>query len=148
MTEANLQYSITLARLWGTIGTTHISINAVSGGRAGSTNANAVDHVVANNVLKMGQKTNHAKGIHGGPLPIGRYTISAAAQHPHLGLSARLTPTTGGLTFGMLDRSGFLIHGRGSHGSDGCIVPVTAAEFQRLMKELKAISGGELTVWP
>jgi hypothetical protein len=45
------------------------------------------------------------------------------------------------------DRGGFFIHGRGQHGSDGCIVPMEG--FDALMSALeKAAPVGLLVVQP
>jgi len=59
-----------------------------------------------------------------GPLPRGRYTITAPFHHPHTGAySMRLVPDSSNTMYG---RSGFLIHGPNPHhpndSSDGCIV--------------------------
>ena len=47
---------------------------------------------------------------------------------------------------GIMNRAGFAIHGRGQHGSDGCIVPFNPVDFQRLMDALEADGGGVLQV--
>jgi hypothetical protein len=44
------------------------------------------------------------------------------------------------------NRSGFFIHGRGRHGSDGCIVPLDPAQFRSLMDDLTKSNGGTLIV--
>lgn len=152
---AKLNYSITLRCMWGTLNGKEIKIHVESGGRAGSKIKGAVDAQVANNVFEIDRKTNEAKNIHGGPLPIGTYTISSPANN-NFGTdnhgcvryvySAKLTPIKAWL--GMMGRSGFYIHGRGSHGSDGCIVPMSGGEYQTLMKGLEKSKGGSLTVWP
>jgi hypothetical protein len=46
----------------------------------------------------------------------------------------------------MMDRGGFFIHGRGPHGSDGCIVPLNSAELVDLLRALEKDGGGVLTV--
>lgn len=148
MEKADLNYSITFSRLWGKAGGNSVSLSAVSGGRAGSTTPGAVDTSIANNVFQIGTRTDHKHHVHGGPLPIGRYTVAAPQQHPHLGLSAKLTPASGGLSFGMFGRGGFFIHGRGPHGSDGCIVPLASSDLHQLMQLITKSQGGTLTVLP
>jgi hypothetical protein len=149
MEKASLHYSIFLGWLWGTAGDESFGLSAWSGGRGGSTTPHAVDPATVNNPFRTGQKTDHAHGVHGGPLPIGEYHIATPHHHPHLGLSAQLTYHSGGLTFGLLGRGDdFFIHGHGPHGSDGCIVPDLATEFHRLMDALTKSHGGELSVWP
>ena len=148
MEKANLYYSIFLGKLWGSAAGQSLSIAATSGGRGGSTTPGAVATSVRDNPFKIGQKTDHASGVHGGPLPIGKYRIDAPIHSGHMGRCAKLTPVDGGISFGMFGRSGFFIHGRGPHGSDGCIVPLNGSEFQKLMKALAESGGGELIVLP
>lgn len=69
-------------------------------------------------------------------------TIKKPAKHKHLGLSAELVPRRGD----MMGRRGFFIHGRGPHGSDGCIVPLDASQFKQLMSALTSSNGGSLMV--
>lgn len=145
-TAVELNYSISSAILSSLSSTQPFTIVAYSGGRGGSKTPGAADPLIMNNPLAMCVKTDHAAGIHGGPLPIGSYTIDPPAHHPHLGYSARLTPIAGTSLFGMCGRDGFYIHGRGPHGSDGCIVPATGADFQALMQVLTESQGGRLNV--
>src|SRR5438876_1205541 len=65
-----------------------------------------------------------------------------SAHHPHLGLSAKLTH----IRWKPVGRDGFYIHGRGPHGSDGCIVPVNSVDFNNLMSALIQSNGGLLFV--
>jgi hypothetical protein len=142
--SASLTYSIFEGTLTGILSGTLIHMEALSGGAGGSTRHSATD--AANNPYDEGLKTSGAAGsslhIHGGPIPPGRYTIDKPAHHGHLGLAARLNS---GLhrPFG---RDGFFIHGRGPHGSDGCIVPLHPADFGILMAGLAAENGGTLFV--
>ena len=69
----------------------------------------------------------------------GRYSL---LKHPHLGRAAFLEPDK---RTPMMGRDGFFIHGRGPHGSDGCIVP--SAEFTELMDALERDGGGILNVF-
>lgn len=92
-----------------------------------------------------GVKTKEGKvHEHGGPIPTGRYRILPPSRHPHLGLSCRLDPYDAEQTRHMAGRDGFYIHGRGPHGSDGCIVPLE--DFQALMTALEKDRGGVLFV--
>ena len=141
--SALLNYNIFEGVLLGTIGRKLIHITAMSGGGAGSKLHKA--NFTANNPYMTGLKTITSKTghQHGGPIPPGRYTIMKPGKHPHLGLSAELVP------FGKLPlggRGGFFIHGRGPHGSDGCIVPTHDDQFRELMQELEQSNGGSLIV--
>lgn len=141
--SASLSYFIFERLLTGTAGGRRIHVPALSGGGGGSKVNPPNDDT--NNPYSLGVRTGvgaSGKHVHGGPLPLGRYTIKPPARHPRLGLSARLEPTGQP----MLGRAGFLIHGRGPHGSDGCIVPVSPADFQPLMDALAASRGGILYV--
>ncbi len=132
-TAVELNYSLMSALLRGNFGASPFAIVAYSGGRGGSTTPGAIQPGIMNNPFAMCLKTDHARGIHGGPLPFGGYTIATPTVHPHLGLSARLTPIARTAPVGMCGRDGFYIHGCGPHGSDGCIVQAAAVTFQTLM---------------
>jgi hypothetical protein len=140
---ANLTYSIFEGVLTGTAGNQTIYVMALSGGGGGSTqHAGNAD---TNNPYSTGVQTVDGKQHqHGGPIPTGRYRIRTPSRHPHLGLSARLDPYDIQQTRHMAGRDGFYIHGRGPHGSDGCIVPLE--DFQDLMTALTRDRGGELFV--
>jgi hypothetical protein len=100
-------------------------MSALSGGVCcSSTNSPAatVNNPYMTVVKTTGSGSRH---VHGGPIPPGSYKICEPAQHPHLGLSARLDPEHPK----MCVRGGFFIHGRGPHGSDGCIVPTDREKF-------------------
>lgn len=45
-----------------------------------------------------------------------------------------------------MGRDGFFIHGRGKHGSDGCIVVLLPNQLASLMDALKTSNGGTLIV--
>jgi hypothetical protein len=142
--SANLTYYIFEGTLTGQVGGKFFHIEALSGGAGGSTNNKPSDAV--NNPYMEGLKTvgsNSAVGHrHGGPIPPGRYTIVKPSHHPHLGLSAQLTHPR----WRPMGRDGFYIHGRGPHGSDGCIVPLNHARFVDLMDALTKSGGGVLAV--
>lgn len=141
---ASLTYYIWEGVLVGTANSVFIHTFAACGGGGGSTRNPAPQ---ANNPyqqgLKMAGAAGSAKHVHGGPIPMGSYSIAKPAQHPTLKLSARLTPTGGQPMFG---RDGFLIHGPGPHGSDGCIVLEDRKQLKALMDALKASGGGTLYV--
>lgn len=137
---ANLTYYIFEGTLVGHAGGRGFHLSAMSGGGGGS-RVNAPDSNV-NNPYATGVKTVYgSKHVHGGPLPTGTYTIKKPARHPTLGLSAYLDPDPGNE---MMSRSRFYIHGRGRHGSDGCIVPMSS--FAELMAALGRSGGGTLLV--
>lgn len=140
--SATLTYYIFEGTLAGVVNGTNFAIAALSGGGGGSTKNRPQDST--NNPYMYGLKTvgTGNKHQHGGPIPPGRYTIHKPSHHPHLGLSVRLEPQQAMPN----ERGGFFIHGRGPHGSDGCIVPTDPAQFQRLMHSLIASNGGVLTV--
>lgn len=142
---ASLTYYIWEGLLVGTVAGGFIHAAAMCGGGGGSTLR--VPTGSANNPYMVPFRTRGAPRaadhVHGGPIPLGRYRIAIPRDHPRLGLSARLTPRDGQPMFG---RDGFFIHGAGPHGSDGCIVPEDAREFQALMSALQTSLGGTLYV--
>lgn len=138
---AVLTFYIAEGMLTGTAGGRMFNLDAKSGGGGGS-RARPQGNSDTNNPGSVGVKTTRTR--RGGPLPPGRYRISAPRRHPHLGLSAALTPADAAQGRRMLGRAGFYIHGRGPRGSDGCIVPMES--FATLMNALAASRGGQLTV--
>ena len=139
---ALLTYYIWEGVLTGFAGGAFVHIPALSGGGGGSTSRGATTRLV-NNPYATGVKTQGtgAGHQHGGPIPLGSYKINPPAQHPHLGRACRLDPTGANH---MHNRGGFFIHGRGRHGSDGCIVPLD--HFQFLLDRIATDHGGHLTV--
>jgi len=140
--KANLTYYIFEGLLIGSAGGRNFHLFAASGGAGGSTKQTPTTS--ANNPYMTGLKTTGqgTEHQHGGPLPLGRYTVHKPIQHPHLGRAAFLEPARGN---NMLGRSRFYLHGRGPHGSDGCIVPTS--QFKELMDALDASHGGSLFVF-
>lgn len=140
--SASLTYYIFEGTLAGVVNGITYAIPALSGGGGGSTK-NPVSSSV-NNPYMYGLKTSGTGALHqhGGPIPLGRYIIAKPSHHAHLGLSARLDPQQATPN----NRGGFFIHGRGPHGSDGCIVPTDPARFHQLMHGLTASNGGVLIV--
>jgi hypothetical protein len=141
--SASLTYSISEGLLTGLANGAMIYVTALSGGGGGSTRHGGNSDT--NNPYSTGVKTEEGKTHqHGGPIPTGRYRILPPSRHPHLGLSCRLDPYDADQTRHMGGRDGFYIHGRGPHGSDGCIVPME--DFQELMTALGKDRGGVLFV--
>jgi|ERR1700693_476335 len=140
----DLTYYIVDGILAGTGGGRIFHMEALSGGGGGSTRNATTD--ATNNPYMEGLKTaGKAKTVghlHGGPIPPGTYAIQTPAKHPHLGLSAQLVHSH----WSPMGRSGFFIHGRGPHGSDGCIVPLHRNQFMDLMSALTKSGGGVLVV--
>lgn len=133
-TGTDLVYNILEEHLSGSIGEVKISAYAVSGGRAGSKTPGAVNPLLANNpyatrVKKKGDKKDAPPG---GPIVLGTYTLKTHEKKADM---IRLIPGVGSDMHG---RSGFLIHGRGPRGSDGCIVPTDFHVVQLLHKLVKA----------
>jgi hypothetical protein len=109
-----LTYNIVEARLQGLLAGVRVNCAAGSGGRAGSKVDGAGNWWLQNNALATGVHF----GAHGfGPLPQGSYYMG---PHENGKTMIRLTPFRSNFMHG---RSGFLIHGRGTIGSHGCIVP-------------------------
>lgn len=142
MGKAELSFYMNEGLLWGKVNDKPIHLRAASGGGGGVKSATGPDEPgTVNNPLKTRQKKK--AGVRGGPLPAGEYTISSPFRHGNLGLCAFLEPKDAKM---MGDRGGFFIHGRGKHGSDGCIVPLNPLEFQNLMSGLTKDKGGSLSV--
>jgi len=137
--RARLVYSLWDGMLVGTVGGRPLSMRALSGGGGGSTRK-ATDPFAVNNPVTTDQAAQRSKGIRGGPIPPGEYTILVPAKSPAGHVIAALIPRY------KTERSGFQIHGRGPLGSDGCIVPLEAAQFSDLIARLTRDSGGILTV--
>jgi hypothetical protein len=117
---------------------------ARSGGGGGTTRNGqtaAGNNPYMTNLVTSGPKKGKGH-VHGGPIPMGTYAVGVPFKHPRLGLAARLIPAHKST---LMDRGNdFFIHGRGPHGSDGCIVPLS--NFEDLMVALKAAQGGTLIV--
>ena len=139
--EMGLLYIIKDCCLVGDVGGLHFLMRAVSGGRAGSKVAGAVNQAVANNPYRTGQKLKKSRGVVGGPIPCGRYEMRVDLSKTSKWI--RLVPHASNF---MAGRGGFAIHGRGPRGSDGCIVPVVYAELVSLWNAVKENNGGTLEV--
>lgn len=118
-----LTYNIAEEHLVGYFAGVRIDCAAGSGGRAGSKAAGAGNWWLQNNPLA----TQVHAGAHGfGPLPQGLYHMEPHETHKAM---VRLDPFPANAMHG---RSGFLIHGRGSIGSHGCIVPYNFGEVVKV----------------
>lgn len=118
---ADLTYNIVEQLLTGSLdGKSKIRpTTAYSGGRAGSTQHNVVNSMLANNPFGTSvMKVKKGDTTIGGPLPMGLYELKTYEKKEHRYI--RLNPIQG---THLAKRGGFLIHGRGPRGSDGCIVP-------------------------
>jgi hypothetical protein len=146
--KANLTYYIFEGLLVGTVGGKGVHIFALSGGGATATKSTAIrDEQAVNSPYRTGQLTQPGKGIRGGPIPPGKYTIKKPAQWRNM-RAARLEPASP-LSFQAATGrdGGFLIHLRGGSGSDGCIVPVDSSQYHSLMDGLVKDDGGTLWVF-
>jgi hypothetical protein len=113
--DTELTYNIVEQVLGGRIDGVSINTQAVAGGRAGSKQSGAVNLFLANNPYATGVKKSDKTP--GGPLILGKYRLRT---HESEEKYIRLIPFDEN---NMRGRVGFLIHGRGPRGSDGCIVP-------------------------
>jgi hypothetical protein len=116
---ADLTYNVVEMALTGSIDGHKIEATAFSGGRAGSTHPQFVHPILANNpFLTSVKKVTKGDKTIGGTLPLGIYELKTHENKKQKFI--RLNPVAGTPLHG---RGGFLIHGRGPRGSDGCIVP-------------------------
>ena len=140
---ANLTFYIFEGVLTGTANGHMLNLTAVSGGGGGSKvyAGNSDTFNPHSQGLKEVDGKHH---VHGGPIPAGRYKVLPPSHHRTLGLSARLDPYDDAQAQHMYGRDGFYLHGRGPHGSDGCIVPMEG--FAELMAALTRDRGGMLFV--
>jgi hypothetical protein len=152
MGKAKLRFIINQGLLVGTVADKPVHMFVASGGGGGRRQPTAKDkgkklkpsdYGAVNNPFSIDQKMNDARGIRGGTIPAGGYTIGKPYKHPRLGKAAFLDPDKSNQTF---NRGGFFIHGRGVQGSDGCLVPLDPSEFQQLMAGLTKDAGGRLVV--
>jgi hypothetical protein len=148
--KAQLTYYIFEGLLVGWAGGCPISMPALAGGGGGSTSAdpNHVEHGIVNNpymthhiTYKDGQGRCH----HGGPLPPGRYTILRPDVTPRFPKRRAVLLAAPQNVLAHRRGNDFRIHGRGVHGSDGCIV-VPEPQFGALMDALEMDNGGMLQV--
>jgi hypothetical protein len=148
-----LTYSISRQWLEGSIGTDKFSLRAWSGGGRGRTGAGAETDAGSYNVFRK-ESEEGGKHVHGGPIPPGLYICRHLPKHSTFGecifleqtllslvhIDPKAHPLSGNF-IRLYNRDGFFIHGRGKHGSDGCIVPNNPAERKRLNNAVKAVGG-------
>ena len=130
-----LYYSIAQQRLSGEAGGKRVDLFAVSGGGRGRKRGSP-----EYSLSSFSHQRKATPGVRGGPLPPGFYVVHEPGNHPRLGRAAYLEQTLASFLqtdplapscYYVTDRGGFFIHGRGRHGSDGCIVPMQG--FDELM---------------
>jgi hypothetical protein len=145
-----LGYSIVKEWLEGTVGNEKFSMRAWSGGGRGRLGGGA-EHTAASYDVFRKETDPGTAHIHGGPIPPGAYICYYLAHHRRYGECIFLQQTVtslidvqvkGGLAIRFYNRDGFFIHGRGKHGSDGCIVPENQSARARLNKALKKAGKG------
>ena len=145
MTNDIFTYSIATEMLRGRVGNEEFIVRAWSGGRRGAKGSGAESSSASYDVFR---KEQHDKGVHGGPIPPGIYLCRYVASHPKFHECIFLEQTLTSLIrvdmnakIRLYDRDGFYIHGRGPHGSDGCIVPDNEAVRFQLNKAVKNSRG-------
>ena len=124
--KVDLVFNIAEERLFGSVDGVKIDAHAVAGGRAGSKFAGAQNSFLRNNPMATHVKApDHpykgplAIGKHGGPLPIGKYTLGLSPKPNHPGW-VKLNPENKAILRNRTDN--FYIHPTGGPaGSEGCI---------------------------
>jgi hypothetical protein len=151
MAMVDLHYYISDSLLEGRVGGKSFCFFAFSGsgrGRKEGFREKELVSMLAHNLWEYRRKTDKKHEVRGGPLPPGVYKIEKpVANYISLGVSfgraAVLKATGSSKTF---ERDGFLIHGRGKEGSDGCLVPRKPTDLHALLDALEATGGGTLQV--
>jgi hypothetical protein len=142
---ARLEYYIMERTLRGSVGGKAVHFYALSGG-GGGRRGNPVPTEVVNNPYFEGREYIESRGQDGGPIPPGWYWIlhSNPKDFSQHGICVRLKPMKHTFVMG---RGGFLIHGQGPRGSQGCIVPmIDSDQLTKLIKALDEDGGGTLYV--
>jgi hypothetical protein len=104
---------------------------------------------LANNPWLTGLKTDPSKGVRGGPLPCGKYSLKVnpnrkSKKNPNQVITwIDLIPDSSNF---MANRADFAIHGHGEEGSNGCIVPVNPLDLQKLYEAVSKAPGETLSV--
>ena len=140
-----LRYSIADEMLYGTVNGVSISTKAFSGGGRGS-NAGAERSDLQHWSTSKKAPADYDLQNRGGPLPQGFYIARYIGTYKKFGECARLEQTLTSLLqadvtapsgLKVTDRDGFLIHGAGPKGSDGCIVPATRIELEKVLSAIR-----------
>jgi hypothetical protein len=136
MLRADLTFNVVEGRLTGRIGKLFIDAAAGSGGRWGSKTPGAYRYFLANNVFSSAVRFNkRIPGSVGGTIPLGVYRLRSHESVKGKEVTEiRLLPDRSDHLHG---RGGFLIHGRGPIGSEGCIVLVDFNVVRELYRALK-----------
>mgnify|MGYP001286680606 CR=1 FL=1 len=147
---AHLTFDASAELLSGLVGTHHFHVHAVSGGGRGATVAGvASERLTSHMATTKTIKQNGQYIQRGGTLPPGAYTCQYLANHPPFGECIRLhalpSATAIHSPFATMPivhgRGGFYIHGRGPHGSDGCIVPLHHGKRILLNRAIRDYAG-------
>lgn len=143
---AHLTYYVKDAFLVGDIDAAHFQFKALSGGWAGSKPDRSV-HAVANNPYLGNQVEDDKNKIPGGPIPCGTYSLHPNLKRhskkdhktiiPWIDLIPDPTTVLGNRT------GGFAIHGHGTEGSNGCIVPVNPRDLHDLLHATLKVLGNK-----
>ena len=142
-----LSYSIATEWLQGVIGHDQFSMRAFAGGGRGRKGVDAERDWTSYDVFRK-EREDPKHHVHGGPLPPGMYVCRYVSHHPKFHECIYLEQTITSImavdsnaSVRFYGRGGFYIHGRGRHGSDGCIVPEDDLKRRHLNKAVKNASG-------
>jgi hypothetical protein len=147
-----LRYSISGEMLYSIAKSFSFSTKAYSGGGRGST-AGVQRTDLAHWSTSKKAPTTYNEVNRGGPIPVGLYIAHYIGKYKKFGEVARLDQTITSLLqrdfnspvgFKVTDRGGFLIHGEGPKGSDGCIVPASKEALKKVLAHIKASKNGVL----
>jgi len=144
--SAILTYNVPIEMLSGKIGDHSFHIKAYSGGGRGSVHVMQWDRSLNSRFANTKQKGSHR----GGTIPSGHYLCHYIAHHPKFHECIWLERCTDALAINSPFSAhaiphhrgnDFFIHGRGEHGSDGCIVPENGKLRLALNQSIKHFSG-------
>ena len=141
-----LTYDAPTEILSGTIGHQHFYLRAYSGGGRGSVHPEQWDNSLRSHLAN----TKESASTRGGTLPAGWYRCEYVQHHRKYGECVQLHRTASSaaifspfsahpIAHGRGDD--FFIHGRGEHGSDGCIVPELKGQRLRINHAVKTCPG-------
>jgi hypothetical protein len=147
---ARLTFDASREQLTGAIAPHHFHLHAVSGGGRGSTVQGVASNSLTSHLANTRTIKQHGQYVQrGGTLPPGAYRCEYLAQHPHFGECVRLHALQSAMAihspFASMPifhgRDSFYIHGRGKHGSDGCIVVLHRSDRIRLNGAIRDFEG-------